>query len=141
MTRPADLADDGLSPHASYEQAETVRLAFLACVQLLPARQRAIFLLHEVLGWSIAEVASAFAMSRRSAIAAYACMADDDAWRPHSVNVLKLSEGAVASIVSFVGPLPRRCFPTWVCRSGPLIRYPGVFKRRRTEAAAAINGP
>jgi len=32
-------------------------------------------------------------------------MADDDAWRPHSVHVLELSEGAVASIVAFVGPL------------------------------------
>jgi RNA polymerase sigma-70 factor (ECF subfamily) len=175
----------------------------LACVQLLPARQRAIFLLHEVMGWSAAEVASAFAMSPqaansqlqrarrtfdaayrhepkwaaasdldqqvamryaaaiegrdldaftsllrpdalmhmppwrawlrgrsairafhatvwkryggfrarvirangRSAIAAYACTADDDTWRPHSVHVLEVSEGAIASIVAFVGPL------------------------------------
>jgi RNA polymerase sigma-70 factor, ECF subfamily len=202
------VADDGLSPHASYEQAEAVRLAFLACVQLLPARQRAIFLLHEVLGWSAAEIASAFAMSPqaansllqrarrtfgaayqlepkwaaasdldqqvaerfaaalekrdldalvsllrtdatlhmppwrawisgrsavrafltqkwqgyggfrarvfrangRSAIAAYVCLADDDVWRPHSVNVLEVSEGAVASIVAFLGPLAPSLF-------------------------------
>jgi RNA polymerase sigma-70 factor (ECF subfamily) len=55
------------SPRASYEQAEALRLAFLACVQLLPARQRAIFLLHEVLGWSAAEVADAFAISPQAA--------------------------------------------------------------------------
>jgi len=54
---------DKQSPRAIYEQAEALRLAFLACVQKLPAKQRAIFLLHEVLGWSAAEVANAFAMS------------------------------------------------------------------------------
>jgi RNA polymerase sigma-70 factor (ECF subfamily) len=199
----SDVAVDGPSPQAIYEQAEALRLAFLACVQLLPARQRAIFLLHEVLGWSAAEVASAFAMSPqaansqlqrarstfdaayrhepkwaaasdldqqvaeryaaalesrdldafisllrpdarfhmppwrawlsgrsairafhvmvwqrfdgfrarvirangRSAIALYACTADDDTWRPHSVHVVEVSEGAIASIVAFVAPL------------------------------------
>ena len=199
----SDIAIDWLSPHASYEQAEAVRLAFLACVQLLPARQRAIFLLQEVLGWSAAEVASALGMSPqaansllqrarrtfdaayrlepkwaaasdldqqvaeryaaalerrdidafvsllrsdvalrmppwrawfsgrsavrafvaqllqgysgyrahvfrangRSAIAVYTRMADDDAWQPHAVHVLEVSEGAVASIVAFAGPL------------------------------------
>jgi RNA polymerase sigma-70 factor, ECF subfamily len=204
----SDFADRGLSPHASYEQAEAVRLAFLACVQLLPARQRAIFLLHEVLGWSAAEIASAFGMSPqaansllqrarrtfdatyqlepkwaaasdldqqlaeryaaalekrdldafvsllrsdatlhmppwrawfsgrsavrallnqvwqryggfrarvfrangRCAIALYACLADSDVWRPHSIHVLEVSEGAVASIVAFIGPLAPALF-------------------------------
>jgi RNA polymerase sigma-70 factor (ECF subfamily) len=200
----ADIAVAGPNPQAIYEQAEALRLAFLACVQLLPPRQRAVFLLHEVLGWSAAEVASAFAMSpqaansqlqrarrtfdaaysqepkwaaagdldqqlaqryaaamesrdldaftallrpdarlhmppwsawvsgrsairafhamiwqRRSgevraqvirangrcAIAAYVRAADDDTWRPHSVQVLEVSDGAIASIVAFVGPL------------------------------------
>jgi RNA polymerase sigma-70 factor (ECF subfamily) len=198
----SSVADDRLSPHASYEQAEAVRLAFLACVQLLPARQRAIFLLSEVLGWSAAEVASAFAITPqaansmlqrarrtfdaayrrepkwaaasdldqqvaaryaaalasrdldgfvsllrsdatmhmppwrawlsgrdaiqlfmgqawrrwggfrarvfrangRSAVIVYACITDDAAWRPHSLHVLEVSEGAIASIVAFVGP-------------------------------------
>ena len=63
----ADVPVAGPNPQAIYEQAEALRLAFLACVQLLPARQRAIFLLHEVLGWSAAEVASAFAMSPQAA--------------------------------------------------------------------------
>jgi len=38
-----------------------------------------------------------FRANGRSAIAVYACMADDDTWRPHSVHVLEVSEGAVAS--------------------------------------------
>jgi RNA polymerase sigma-70 factor (ECF subfamily) len=200
----AEAAIDRQSPAAIYEQAEALRLAFLACVQLLPPRQRGIFLLHEVLGWSAAEVASAFAISPqaansqlqrarrifdaayshepkwaaasdldqqmaelyaaalesrdldalasllrqdaklhmppwrawisgreeicaffamlwrlrpsefrarvirangRCAVAAYVCAAGDDTWRPHSIVVLEVSEGAVASIVAFVGPL------------------------------------
>jgi RNA polymerase sigma-70 factor (ECF subfamily) len=204
----AHVADDALNPHATYELAESVRLAFLACVQLLPARQRAIFLLYEVLGWSAAEVASAFAMTPqaanstlqrarrtfdaayqrmpkwaaasdldqqvaeryaaaferrdldgfvsllrsdatmhmppwrawlsgrgairlfmgqamqrwggfrarvfqangRSAVILYARTAEDDAWRPHSLNVLEVSEGAIASVVAFVGPLTPSLF-------------------------------
>jgi RNA polymerase sigma-70 factor, ECF subfamily len=194
------VADDRLSPHASYEQSEAVRLAFLACVQVLPARQRAIFLLREVLGWSAAEIGSALAMSPqaangllqrarrtfdaayqgepkwaaasdldrrvaeryatalerrdldafvsllrtdatlhmppwrawfrgdsairtflaqlwplyggyrahvfrangRCAIAVYACM-PDGVWQPHAAHVLEVSDGAVTSIVAFVG--------------------------------------
>lgn len=63
----AEFAADARNPQAIYEQAEALRLAFLACVQMLPPRQRAVFLLHEVLGWSAAEVASAFAMSPQAA--------------------------------------------------------------------------
>jgi RNA polymerase sigma-70 factor (ECF subfamily) len=218
----SDVTADGPSPQAIYEQAEALRLAFLACVQLLPPRQRAIFLLHEVLGWSAAEVASAFAMSPqaansqlqrarrtfdaayrhepkwaaasdldqqvakryaaafesrdldaftsllrpdakmhmppwrawvsgrsairafnamvwqrfggfrarvirangRSAIALYACTADDDTWRPHSVHVLEVSEGAVASIVAFVGPLGPALFS-----SAGLPLHPPILQR------------
>jgi RNA polymerase sigma-70 factor (ECF subfamily) len=204
----ANVADEGPGPQASYEQAEAVRLAFLACVQLLPARQRAIFLLYEVLGWSASEVASAFATTPqaansqlqrarrtfgaayrrepkwaaatdldqqvaeryaaafesrdldafvsllradatmhmppwrswlsgrgaiqlfmgqafgrwgafrtrvfrangRSAVVLYSHTAEDDSWRPHSFHVIEVSEGAIASIVAFVGPLAPSLF-------------------------------
>jgi RNA polymerase sigma-70 factor (ECF subfamily) len=202
------VADDAPNPHARYELAESVRLAFLACVQALPARQRAIFLLCEVLGWSAAEAASAFAITpqavnsllqraRRtfdaayrgkpewaaasnldqqvaeryaaafenrdldglvsllrtdatmqmppwrgwvrgrdaigrfsgqamqrwnsfsarqfrvngqSAVILYARAADSDAWRPHSLNVLEVAEGALASVVAYAGPLAPTLF-------------------------------
>jgi RNA polymerase sigma-70 factor (ECF subfamily) len=51
------LADEAGEPETRYLRRESVTLAFLVFLQTLPGRQRAIFLLRDVLDWQASEVA------------------------------------------------------------------------------------
>jgi RNA polymerase sigma-70 factor, ECF subfamily len=53
-----NITDSAPNPEIRYEQREAVRLAFIAAIQHLPPRRRAILLMIDVLGWSSAETAS-----------------------------------------------------------------------------------
>jgi RNA polymerase sigma-70 factor, ECF subfamily len=57
------LAEATEDPAARYTRRESVSLAFLTALQLLPPRQRAIVILSDVLDWHASEIASLLSIS------------------------------------------------------------------------------
>ena len=51
-------------PEALVTARETIELAFLAAIQRLPARQRAVLILRDTLDWSVADTATALGVSQ-----------------------------------------------------------------------------
>jgi RNA polymerase sigma-70 factor (ECF subfamily) len=53
-----EVAPSDEQPDAVVVERETIELAFLAAMQVLPPRQRAVFIVRDVLGWPAGEAAS-----------------------------------------------------------------------------------
>jgi len=66
----AGLADHSPGPEARYEATESISLAFITAVQLLPPRQRAVLILRDVLGFPAREVAGILDTSEESVTSA-----------------------------------------------------------------------
>ena len=92
---PDALLDEAGEPERAAIRRETVELAYLAVIQLLPARQRAVLLLRDVQGYSAAETASILelsvaavtsALQRARATIAQRVAARDADWSPSGIT-------------------------------------------------------
>ena len=92
---PDTLLDAAGEPEGAAIRRETVELAYLAVIQLLPARQRAVLLLRDVQGYSAAETASILdlsvaavtsALQRARATIAGRVAARDADWSPSGIT-------------------------------------------------------
>jgi RNA polymerase sigma-70 factor, ECF subfamily len=64
---PDLLLDEGAEPGDAVVARETIELAFLAAIQHLPPRQRAVLILRDALDWSAGETAAVLEMSTAAA--------------------------------------------------------------------------
>jgi RNA polymerase sigma-70 factor (ECF subfamily) len=112
---PGDLVDDE-DPATAYLRRESVELAFVAALQHLPATQRAVLLLREVLGYSATETAALLATTPASVNSALqrarAAVAGQTSRSSQQAELARLGDAGRAALVDrFVGAWERADVP------------------------------
>ncbi len=155
------------SPEARYTSRESVALAFLAALQLLPPRQRAVLIARDVLGWSAEECAASFDASVASVNSALQraretldaraskwkprVTDDDDATRALVARYVEAWERADASLLVALlhddATLSMPPMPLWLMGPRDIAQSiaemvfahvkPGTFRFERTTANAS----
>jgi RNA polymerase sigma-70 factor (TIGR02960 family) len=101
-----EIAPSEEEPDAVVVARETIELAYLAVIQLLPARQRAVLILRDVLGWSAGETAKALEMSVAAANSALqrarATLAEQPAARRLQTSAVTTSAEEQALLQGFI---------------------------------------
>jgi len=154
----------GADPAAVVAARGQLRLALIAALQLLPARQRAILLLRDVLEWSAAEVAAALdttpaavnsGRQRARARLAELGIDEDQVDEPASADQRAVVDryvtafvnadlAALATLLTDDVRLEMPPVPTWFVGRDNYVRFfAGVFDRRGTDwriVATQANG-
>jgi RNA polymerase sigma-70 factor (ECF subfamily) len=115
------LDDAPAGPEALYEQRESVELAFIAALQHLPARQRAVLILRDVLGFSAREVAEALDTTPVSV--------DSALQRAHRTVDARLPERSQQATLRSLGDEALRAL---------VARFLGAWERADVDAVVAM---
>jgi RNA polymerase sigma-70 factor, ECF subfamily len=112
------LEDGFAAPEARYEQREAVELAFIAALQHLPATQRAVLILREVLGFSAREVAETLETTTASVNSALQ--------RARKAVDERLPEQSQQATMRALGDEGMRQAPSWYQGHAELTAFLGV---------------
>jgi RNA polymerase sigma-70 factor (ECF subfamily) len=140
------LATGLASPEARYEQLEGVELAFIAALQHLPARQRAVLILRDVLGFSARETAQALGatpVSVDSALQrAHKTVDERLPEQSQQATLRSLGEGALTQVVQrYVSAWERADIVAMLAEDARMAMPPlPTWYRGREQVAAFLSG-
>jgi RNA polymerase sigma-70 factor (ECF subfamily) len=124
------VEDDAASPEARYELRESVELAFVAALQLLPPRQRAVLILRDVLGFSAREAAEVLETTSVSV--------DSALQRAHKTVEKRLPEQSQQATLRALGDAKLREIVDGYVRAMETADVPAIASMLAEDAALAM---